>query len=203
MKIFEIAVYKPVAQGKSFELTAAKDLSQFSFFQRSSIAEFMKFFGETITSRTQPGQRQSIEQDGYIGHVFYRSEGVAGLLITDKEYPIRPAYTLLNKVLDEFIATYPPAQWSSLTTEPPAGKYALPALEQYIKKYQDPSQADAIMRVQQELDDTKVVLHNTIENLLQRGEKLDALVDKSSSLSASSKAFYKQSKKTNSCCVIM
>ena len=59
------------------------------------------------------------------------------------------------------------------------------------------------MKVQQELDDTKVVLHKTIEGVLQRGEKLDSLVDKSEALSSSSRMFYKQAKKTNSCCVIM
>lgn len=76
-------------------------------------------------------------------------------------------------------------------------------LDTYISKYQDPSQADAIMKVQQELDETKIVLHKTIENVLQRGEKLDNLVDKSESLTASSKMFYKQAKKSNSCCIIM
>ena len=72
-----------------------------------------------------------------------------------------------------------------------------------MKKYQDPSQADSIMKVQQELDETKIVLHKTIESVLQRGEKLDSLVDKSEALSSSSRMFYKQAKKTNSCCVIV
>ena len=79
----------------------------------------------------------------------------------------------------------------------------MPELNEIIKKYQDPGQADAIMKVQQELDDTKIVLHNTIENVLQRGEKLDNLVDKSETLNTSSKMFYKQAKKSNSCCVII
>ena len=37
----------------------------------------------------------------------------------------------------------------------------------------------------------------------QRGEKLDDLVDKSAALSQQSKLFYKQAKKTNSCCSVM
>lgn len=43
----------------------------------------------------------------------------------------------------------------------------------------------------------------TIENVLERGEKLDDLVSKSQDLSMQSKVFYKQAKKTNSCCVVM
>jgi hypothetical protein len=38
------------------------------------------------------------------------------------------------------------------------------------------------------------VQHKTIESVLERGEKLDSLVDKSAALSASSKSFYKTAK---------
>ncbi|KAJ2880676.1 palmitoyltransferase, partial [Coemansia aciculifera] len=80
-----------------------------------------------------------------------------------------------------------------------ASKAPFAVLKEFIAKYQDPKQADNIMRVQQELDETKVVLHKTIESLLDRGEKLDALVDRSNQLSSQSKMFYKTAKKTNSC----
>ena len=90
-------------------------------------------------------------------------------------------------------------------------------------KYQDPAQADSIMKIQKELDETKIVLHKTIESVLQRGEKIDDLVAKSDGLSAQSKMFYSQytslvslvfagrvanvhlaqAKKQNSCCVVM
>ncbi len=49
-------------------------------------------------------------------------------------------------------------------------------------------------------DETKIVLHQTIESVLRRGEKLDALVEKSNDLSLASQMFYKQAKKANSCC---
>jgi hypothetical protein len=74
------------------------------------------------------------------------------------------------------------------------------------------------MRVQQELDETKIVLvrnafskssplihtsrsqHKTIESVLQRGEKLDNLVERSTALSAQSKMFYKTAKKASPSC---
>lgn len=46
------------------------------------------------------------------------------------------------------------------------------------------------MKIQQELDETKIVLHKTIESVLERGEKLDSLVEKSNNLSGASKSFY-------------
>jgi synaptobrevin family protein YKT6 len=44
---------------------------------------------------------------------------------------------------------------------------------------------------------------DSVEQVLQRGEKLDDLVAKSSDLSAQSKMFYKSAKKQNSCCIVM
>ena len=123
-----------------------------------------------------------------MGHVYARSEGVAAVIISDKEYPVRVAFSLLNKILEEYLVKYPASVIAGATAaNAPTTKF--PELDTYLAKYQD-------------LDETKIVLHKTIESVLDRGEKLDSLVDKSEALSASSRMFYKQAKKTNSCCVI-
>lgn len=67
----------------------------------------------------------------------------------------------------------------------------MPELREYLEKYQDPEQADSILKIQKELDETKIVLHKTIESVLQRGEKIDDLVAKSDGLSSQSKMFYR------------
>ncbi|GAV52590.1 hypothetical protein ZYGR_0AG05810 [Zygosaccharomyces rouxii] len=200
MKIYYIGVLRNTGE-KSLELTETKDLSQFGFFERSSVAQFMTFFAETVSFRTGAGQRQSVEEGNYVGHVYARSEGICGVIVTDKDYPVRPAYTLLNKLLEDYLVQHPPSQWEKVPETNQSLQMA--ELNDTIKRYQDPRQADAIMRVQQELDETKIVLHNTIDSVLQRGEKLDNLVDKSETLNTSSKMFYKQAKKSNSCCIII
>ena len=43
------------------------------------------------------------------------------------------------------------------------------------------------------------VQHKTIESVLERGEKLNDLVDRSNALSAQSKMFYKTAKKVRCC----
>ena len=68
----------------------------------------------------------------------------------------------------------------------------VPFLNECIQKYQDPRQADSILKIQQELDETKIVLHKTIESVLERGTKIDNLVERSEGLSAQSKLFYTQ-----------
>ncbi|CAH9134431.1 unnamed protein product [Cuscuta epithymum] len=78
-----------------------------------------------------------------------------------------------------------------------------PYLAQALTKFQDPAEADKLLKIQRELDETKIILHKTIDSVLARGEKLDSLVEKSSDLSTASQMFYKQAKKTNSCCTIL
>ncbi|VEU21595.1 DEKNAAC102482 [Brettanomyces naardenensis] len=202
MRLYYIGIIRPKSGSKkTLTLSEQKNLADFSFFQRGSVGQFMTFFAETIAERTKPSQRQSVEEGNYIGHVYTRSEGVSGVIITDKDYPIRPAYTLLNKLLDEYISTHPESEWVDL--DEANETVQMDQLQTYIDKYQNPAKADAIMKVQQELDETKIVLQKSIESVLQRGEQLDSLVDKSEALTASSKTFYKQAKKTNSCCVIV
>jgi synaptobrevin homolog YKT6 len=132
-------------------------------------------------------------------------QGLSGVMITDHSYPQRVAFQVLNQILDEFIQRYPRNHWSlpasgAPTTSPvtiPVTPF--PALKTFMQKYQDPHEADAILKVQRDIDETKVILHKTIESMLARGEKLDNLVDKSERLSAQSKAFYKVAQKTNTC----
>lgn len=123
----------------------------------------------------------------YTFHAYGRTEGICGIIISDHQYPALVAHQVLGKVVDEFLAKNPRSSWS-------AGQPTLvmPELKDYLAKYQDPRQADSIMKIQQELDETKIVLHKTIESVLQRGEKIDDLVAKSDGLSAQSKMFYRK-----------
>ncbi|KAI8060127.1 Longin-like domain-containing protein [Gongronella butleri] len=194
MKLYSIAVLKKDT-AKAAILSSQYDLSSFGYFQRGSVQEFMNFTAVTIAERTQTGQRQSVESENNVGHVYAHPQGLAGVIFTDKEYPSRVVFSLLNKVLDEFIVKFPRERWQ--------GTLDYPELAQYIQKFQDPKQADTIMKVQNELEETTAILHKTIDSVLQRGEKLDALVDRSEALSSQSKMFYKTAKKTNSCCVVM
>lgn len=224
MKIFSISVVLAPPAGSCAILSTASDLSSFSFYQKGSVGEFMSFFSKTVAERTPQGQRQSVQENNYTAHVYNRggAEQLAGkchtarlayvakcspaVIITDQEYPVRPAFSLLTKILDEFTNKVPQSSFND-----PAS-ISFPDINTYIQKYQDPRQADTIMRVQQELDETKIVLvrpldrhwhllfylrsqHKTIESVLQRGEKLDNLVDRSQALSAQSKMFYKTAKK--------
>ncbi|KAF4347925.1 hypothetical protein F8388_016661 [Cannabis sativa] len=103
------------------------------------------------------------------------------------------------QVLDEYQKTFGES-WRSAQAD---GSQPWPYLNEALAKFQDPAEADKLMKIQRELDETKIILHKTIDSVLARGEKLDSLVEKSSDLSAASQMFYKQAKKTNQCCSIL
>lgn len=156
----------------------------------------------------------------YQVHTFVRADGLAGTFTADKEYPARvvrgpqsflnsavvihsqnwQAYAKLSELLDQFSSD---AQLRGWETETRPGAFAgWPPLSEAIVQVQDPAQFDKIIKIQKDLDSTQKVLHQTIDNILERGEKLDDLVARSDELSATSKQFYKQARKANSCCVI-
>jgi Synaptobrevin/VAMP-like protein len=94
--------------------------------------------------------------------VYSRAEGVAGVIVARESYPDQVAHSLLRKLLDDFLTKYPTASFSGIL----AGKsFPLPELKEYIIKYQDPNQADNITKVQNELNETKQILHKTIEQV--------------------------------------
>lgn len=203
MKIVYMGIFENEAK-PAVQLVCERELSSYNRFTKGSISEFMTFFAGEVAARTKPGQRQDVEEKEYIFHAYGRTEGVCGMIITDAEYPKLVAHQLLSKVVDEFVSKYPRSAYAGVTSENIASKsFPFPELKEYIQKYQDPQQADSIMKIQKELDETKIVLHKTIESVLERGEKIDNLVAKSDGLSAQSKMFYTQAKKQNSCCVVM
>ncbi|KAF3007458.1 palmitoyltransferase [Curvularia kusanoi] len=200
MKVVYIGIFNNEAK-PAVELTHESDLSSYGRFTRGSIAEFLTFFAGEVAQRTRPGQRQDVEEKEYTFHAYGRTEGVCGIVITDDEYPTMVAHRVLSKIVDEFVSKYPRTAYTSFKKGDT--QLSFPELKQYITQYQDPAQADSIVKIQKELDETKIVLHKTIESVLERGEKIDNLVAKSDGLSAQSKMFYTQAKKQNSCCVVM
>ena len=199
MKVTALSLWKwngdkaePTCLGK------AEDVAEFGYFQRGSVREMLTLISRTIVKRTLPGQRQSVEQDQYLVHVTNRG-GLVAIAVMDREYPSRSAFCVLSKMSDDYVARVGDA-WKTVASDDARGDAIL---AEAIAKYQDPMEADKILKIQRELDETKVVLHKTIDSVLARGEKLDNLVDKSTDLSLASQMFYKQAKKQNQCCTMM
>ena len=222
VKLFGMMVLykKGDGEGQSHILRDAYELSSFGFFQvnttsvqsvkkdekqifvlyfslqRKSVEEFLVFTGKLLSDRTQLGDRQSVKEGEYMVHAYANSStSLVGVVFSDHDYQQRVAHNLLTKILDDFAAQVPRSSWPVEAKVNGFGE-----LEVMLNKYQKPEEADPMTKVQNELDETKIILHNTIAAVLDRGEKLDDLVFKSEGLSLQSKTFYKTARKTNSCC---
>lgn len=199
MKLTSIALLRWNGEQDPILLGMAQDLSSFGYFQRTSVKEMITFVSRTIVRRTQLGQRQTVQHEDYFCHVHVRESGLAGIAVADKDYPARAAFSVVATVLDEYLEKHGES-FRSVNADSSQGDAIV---EPALVKYQDPLNADKIMKIQKDLDETKIVLHQTIESVLERGEKLDNLVGKSNDLSIASQMFYKQAKKTNACCSYM
>jgi len=176
-------------------LAQSFDLSNFGYFQRGTVKEMITFFSKTFIKNAPIGQRITVTQDVYEVHIYCRTDGLAGCVVCDSEYPARIAFQLITNLLDEYSQEYP--DWANQTQ-----LLTWTHMNEALEKYQNPRDVDQITKIKEGLDETTQILHKSIDELLKRGEKLDDLVEKSGELSNQSKLFYKQAKKANSCCSV-
>ena len=155
MKVFALAVLENISNKAKIK-AIEHDLSTFSYFQRSSVQEAINFFVLTVVERTKPGDRATVQQNNYTGHVYVRNDGLAAAIVTDAEYPQRVAFSLIAKTLDEFNVKFPVGKRDAITPANTSTKY--PELRDHLTKAQDPESNDPFMKVQRELDETKVIL---------------------------------------------
>eukprot|EP01133_Synstelium_polycarpum_P007869 gene7869-9237_t len=191
-------MFKMVA-GKPVLLSIVYEVSSFGFFQRGSVKEIALFVSRSTAERTSVGERISLEHEAgkKVCHCTVDSKGLACAVLSDTEYPERVAHTLVRLAMDQFYQTHPESTWRSVTTDT---DLKVPLLEQTIIKYQNPHEADPMMSLQKNLDETLNIVKKTVEQLGQRGEKLEDIATKSDDLSFQSKAFMQNAERMNKCC---
>jgi len=172
------------------------------YFMRSRVEEFLKFGSRTVASRTPLGARQVVslpaEQLSYQCYVWRRADGLCCVVIADKEYPQFTAFQVCHKVLAEFDREEAD-KWKQASKDCDGGK-PTEWLASLLEACQDPAEADKLLAIQQKLTEITEIMYKNIEQVLERGERLESLVEKTEELSASSKLFLRDTKKLNSCC---
>jgi len=200
--LFKTGSHAPGKDGP-VNLNSVSELSFIGYFQRSSVLEMFNFFARTFANNSalSVGARTSVKQQGYYCHLYVSPIGVTAVCFADEDYPSRVAFGYLAKVCED-LAALTGGQLPTSMEDNCLSSFQVQHSE-LLKKFQDPSQADQLTKIMHELEQTKTVLHETIEAALERGQKIDTLVDKSNDLSGSSKMFYKTAKKQNQCCTFM
>lgn len=143
-----------------------------------------------------------LENDIGVCHCWTTSEGISVTAITDLEYPEASAFNMLGQIIIDFMETFE-NDTEMYTEQEEDTQLKYDKLEEYIKVWQNPADADKIYKIKTELTEVKEIMHKNMEDLLKRGESLDALMAKSKDLSTMSVEFYKKAKKKNSkCCTL-
>ena len=173
---------------KQYNITnAAYELSSYGFFQRSNIKEICTFACKEFAKRCIDNY-QVLQYMNFNIYALTNNKYTI-TCVSDEEYPITAAKSFLNKVID--IINYD-------NVDNVDNK-----IEELLIECQDPMKADKLIAIKNELEETKEILMKTMEDLLNRGESLDNLIEKSNELSNNSKSFMKETKKMNSCCNII
>jgi synaptobrevin family protein YKT6 len=174
MKLYSIILFN----NNNEIISEAYNLSYFGFFERTTIKEFIIFFTNLTSTRITSNTKNTIKHSIYVIYC-YKNNNNTCCIVCDEEYPEQPAFYIINEILQK--------------------QFSTPELQKLIIKYEDPNETNKIYKIQGELSNIKNVLNQTIDSLLERGEKLEDIVEKSNNLSNLSKDFYKKTKENNCC----
>ena len=106
--------------------------------------------------------------------------GLVCVVMCDDKYPPRVAHGIAQRLLNEFKGLHESrVDFSRINrdTELPYGP-----LENYIVDFQKPSVADPLTRVQKGVEETKEILVQAFEQVMDRQGNLEALMAKSNDL---------------------
>ena len=201
MHIYSLKLFNLKNKKNPILIANAQELSPLPFLIRysSSTTEMFLFLSRTFILNTEIGKRHGCKEDKYIGWAYIDGENMGGVIITDIEYDRRIAFYVLAKAMESYKSKPINWCWTTIDKDIDISKLDMD-IYKLIVEYQDPSNKDNILKINKELNETRVTLHKSIDSLLERGEKIDNLVQKSNDLSHNAKKFYKKSKKMNSWC---
>jgi len=198
MKILSIHVFS-LYNDKPIILSSAFALSFVSIFQRGTLKDFLNFHSRLVIERVAKDTHAQVQLEKGICYAISNSDKIGVTMICDEEYPKRVAIDFLLKIHDNF-KTFVQEKKIDLNMYTADTDVKYDYISNEIEAWQDPSKKDTLMKLQNELNDVTDIMRQNLNELLKREENLESLMQKSNDLSATSVNFYKQAKKTNSCC---
>lgn len=137
----------------------------------------------------------SYSQDRYIFHV-KRTDGLTVLCMADDTAGRRIPFAFLEDIHQRFVRTYGRAVIS-------AQAYAMNdefsrVLSQQMEYYSNDPNADRINRLKGEMSQVRNVMIENIDKVLERGDRLELLVDKTTNMQGNTLRFRKQARRFRS-----
>ncbi|SNW62648.1 Synaptobrevin/VAMP-like protein [Orpheovirus IHUMI-LCC2] len=208
-RIISILLFYKRSEHEAILLSQAYNLSDLYFWARPSAKELLLFTSREIAKRTKKHENQYIKEkdclcfcyvdERNIGYVVISTIGVklnivAPKVVADVRHGVIIPDEKLSS-LDNVDAVKNLNTWDG-------------QLENIAKRWDDVDKKieegqDKMLKIRKELEETKDILYKTVDDILERGEKLEILIDKTNDLSVHSKIFAKKSRDLNRCCIIL
>jgi synaptobrevin family protein YKT6 len=184
-------------------ICSAENLEGISIWKRGSVREVVRFAGREVVKRTPIGQRQSTEHLNYRCHTYVSEDCIGVAVLSTYEYPHRVAHDLITIVFERFCDTNyyrtNSTRFASQTRDLDFKGFDS-TMNELLEQYRAPEKVDNILMIHNELEETKGIILNSLDKLLDRGDRLDDLLDRTSDLSFATKQFAKRADDLNKCC---
>mmetsp|Transcript_11341 Transcript_11341/g.14739 ORF Transcript_11341/g.14739 Transcript_11341/m.14739 type:complete len:259 (+) Transcript_11341:143-919(+) len=139
-----------------------------------------------------PRQRYSSEGDLYTIHFVSDERKRVYCVVTDRDYPSRVAFTLLEEMQSRFLDK---AKEKSMTaTEGSLSRTVKSIFVDLCTRYDDLKNVDKLASIQDKVEVTKTIMSENIHQMLQNTEKLEDIHDKADHLGDQARLFKKQGK---------
>lgn len=161
------------------------NLSDFSILVRSNITNEIEITTKQLISNTKLGSYYKInEKILNCELVIYGSTfDQYCIIITNPPYPTQTAYQLLNTIKTE--------------------KVNKTKFDAVFIEYQNSQNVDKLYQMQSHLDETKVILVESLSKLHERGAELKDLQTRTNNMVAESQKFVVITEDLNRCCIIL
>lgn len=116
-------------------------------------------------SNLSPGDNVCIkleETDQALAYAVLLEDGLGGVMIADKEYPDKVAIKIIHEMLGVFKKTVNPMTYATIEKDQDV---SFPQLDVMIKKYQNPQEADKLLKLENELGQVQTMLTKTMSDV--------------------------------------
>lgn len=217
-------IENPIESRTVFALAREFHLRDYNILIRSKIQEFLINISREIVRRTpRPSFQAILDTHNYIEddlHLQKNSKAaqeiqkyqvytyspetnkLTYILITSRNYGASTVHRLLIYLDKAFFNLYPELQTHCKLSQTKE-LYNFPELREKLKTCQDQRKVDKIAEVNTQIDEVKDIMIKNIEDLLERGEKIEDLIYKTEELKYTSDVFRQRAKRMNRCCTIL
>jgi len=135
--------------------------------------------------------KMSYVYDRYVFHYVVEC-GITYLCMTNEKQTRRVPFAFLEDIRRRFKTQFGEGVHTAIPFS--LNEEFVPVLQRQMEYYNSDPSADSISKVKTQLDDVKHVMVENIEKVLERGEKIELLVDKTDRLNQTAFKFEKTSK---------